>query len=126
MIRLLILVMVGAIALALSYFMLKSVPMFIKMLTVGGGLAAAFIAVGLQGDNPFYMPFLAIVGVALIVSLIYTKILEKQKNDRLSQSEEKRTRRVIDKSQSDISGGSNSKAYTMESIESGKGEHQVG
>lgn len=126
MIRLLILIMVGAIALSLSYFTLKRVPMFIKMLTVGGGLAAAFIAIMLQGDNPFYMPVLALVGVALISSLIYTKILEKQKNDRLTQSEERRTRRVIEKSQASLSGGSSSNTFAMQSVESGKGEQRVG
>lgn len=126
MIRILILIMAGAIVLALSYFLMKKIPLLQKMLVVGGGLLAAMAAILLQDNNPIYMPFLAIVGVALIASLLYTKIMESKKNARMKESEERRTRRTIEKSQDNSSKTAMADAFSMQSVEISKEERKIG
>ena len=118
MIRLLILVMAGAIALTLAYFFFKSVPMAKKMLAVGGGLAAAIAAVALQGNNPFYMPFLVIIGVALLATLVYMKLEEKRKLEQQRYAEERKSRLAAASSQKNTSGN----RFSMSPVETGKGE----
>lgn len=118
MIRLLILVMVGAIALALAYFFFKSIPTAKKMLAVGGGLAAAMAAVALQGNYPFYMPFLAIIGVALLATLIYIKLEEKRQLEQQRYVEERKSRLAAASSQKKSTGHQ----FSMSSVETGKGE----
>ncbi|MBU9672905.1 hypothetical protein KQ939_06880 [Planococcus sp. CP5-4] len=118
MIRLLILVMVGAIALALAYFFFKSIPMAKKMLAVGGGLAAAIAAVALQGNDPFYMPFLAIIGVALLATLVYMKLEEKRQLEQQRYAEERKSRLAAASSPKNASGN----RFSMSPVETGKGE----
>lgn len=118
MIRLLILVMAGAIALALAYFFFKSIPMAKKILAVGGGLAAAMAAVALQGNDSFYTPFLAIIGIALLATLIYMKIVEKQQVKKQRHAEEKKTRQVAELSQNNAA----ESRFSMSPVETGKGE----
>lgn len=93
MIRLLILIIAGAIALALAYFFFKSIPFARKMLVVGGGFLAAFVAVAMQGAYPIYMPFLAIIGLALLAALFYMKLVEKQKLEKQRHAEERKLKR---------------------------------
>lgn len=118
MIRLLILVMVGAIALALAYFFFKSIPMDKKMLAVGGGLTAAIAAIALQGNYPFYMPFLAIVGVALLATLVYMKLEEKRQLEKQRHAEERKTRLAAASLPKTATGSQ----FNMSSVETGKGE----
>ena len=118
MIRLLILVMVGAIALALAYFFFKPVPMGKKMLAVGGGLAAAIAAVALQGNYPFYMPFLAIVGVALIATLFSMKLEEKKQLEKQRYAEERKSRLTAASSPQTATGN----RFSMDPVQTGKGE----
>ncbi|WP_341960819.1 hypothetical protein NM897_13320 [Planococcus maritimus] len=92
MVRFLVLIMVGAIALAIAYFSVKSVALSKKVLVVGGGLAAALAAIALQGDNPFYMPLLAILGVALLATLVYMKLDEKQQFEQQRYVKERKMR----------------------------------
>lgn len=93
MVRILILVIFAAIAFALAYFLMKSIPMKQKMLILGGAVAAAAIGVLMQNAFPLYMPLLAIVAVSLIATLIYMKQLEKTQNERKRQFEERRAAR---------------------------------
>lgn len=126
MIRLLILMMLGAIALAISYFFFKSVPMGRKMLVVGGGLFAALTATALQLNNPFYVSVLAIVGVALLLSLIYMKVIEKNQNEKMKQSSERKSRMAVGASVKKSRDSDLAKAFTMESIEMDEGERKLG
>lgn len=92
MIRFLVLIMAGAIAGALAYFFIKSISTGKKILVIGGGLAAALAAIALQGNNPFYMPLLAIIGVALLATLVYMKLDEKQQSEQQRYVKEKKMR----------------------------------
>ncbi len=118
MIRLLILVMAGAIALTLAYFFFKLVPMAKKMLAVGGGLAAAIAAVALQGNYQFYMPFLAILGVALLATLVYMKLEDKRQLEQQRYAEERRSRLAAASSPKNAPGN----RFGISPVETGKGE----
>ncbi|PKH08470.1 hypothetical protein [Planomicrobium sp. MB-3u-38] len=126
MIRLLILIMLGAIALGVSYFFFKSVPMGRKMLVVGGGLFAALAAAALQMNNPLYIPVLVIVGVALLLSLIYMKVVEKNQNEKMKQSSERKSRMAVESSLKKSKDSDLAKAFTIESIEMDEGERKFG
>ena len=78
MIRLLILLIFAAIAFAIAYFFLKSVPMAKRITVLGGGFLAAIIGILLQSMMSFYMALLAIVAISLLIALVYTKRSEKQ------------------------------------------------
>ncbi|WP_404337429.1 hypothetical protein [Planococcus rifietoensis] len=118
MIRLLILVMVGAIALAIAYFFFKQITMGKKMLSIGGGLTAAIAAVALQGSYPFYMPFLAIVGVALLATLSFMKLEEKRRHENLRYVEERKSRLAAASSSTTAT----ENRFSMDPVETGKGE----
>lgn len=92
MIRILILLILGAATFSLSYFFFKSIPLGKKMLVVGGGLAAAVIGVFLQAGYPLYMSLLVLVAVSLLVTLIYMRVLEREQLKRQQRINERRAK----------------------------------
>lgn len=93
MIRLLILLIFAAIAFAVAYFFLKSVPKAKKITVLGGGILAAVIGILLQSAMPFYMALLAIVAISLLIALVYTKQMEKEQQLQKQQAEERKAAR---------------------------------
>lgn len=93
MIRLLFLIIIAAIVFTLVYFGLKTIPLARKMTVVGGALAAAAVAVVMQSGFAWYLPVLALVGVSLLASLVYMKLLEKEEREKELEAEERKIRR---------------------------------
>src|SRR5690606_12982746 len=93
MIQIFILIIVAAITVPLAYFGLKTIPLARKMTVVGGALAAAAVAVLMQSGFAWYLPVLALVGVSLLASLIYMKLLEKEEKEKELEAEERKIRR---------------------------------
>lgn len=118
MVRLLILIMLGSVALAIAHFFFKSIPMGKKIITVGGGLIAAMAAVALQGNYPSYMLLIAIVGVALLVTLVYVKLEEKRQLEKQRYAKERKGRVAAASSSKNTTENS----FSMNPVETGKGE----
>ncbi|RNF40929.1 hypothetical protein [Planococcus salinus] len=95
MVRLLILLIFAAILLALPYFLFKSISFVKKMLFVGGSLAAAAVGLFMQMSFPWHMVLLGIVAVALLVSLVFMKLLEKEQAEKQRLHEERKSRRSV-------------------------------
>lgn len=93
MVRILILVIFAAIALTLAYTFFKTIPMKKKMTIIAGAVAAAAVGVLLQSSLPLYTAMLAILAISLIGALVYTKLVEKDQQERKRQSEERRAAR---------------------------------
>lgn len=93
MVRILILVIFAAIAFALAYTFFKTIPMKKKMTIIAGAVAAAAVGVLLQSSLPLYTAMLAILAISLIGALVYTKLVEKDQQERKRQSEERRAAR---------------------------------
>ena len=93
MVRILILIIIAAIVLSLPYFLFKTIPFIKKMLFAAGSLAAAAAGLLLQLSYPFYMALLAIVAVALLASIVFMKLLEKEEAEKQRLLEERKTRR---------------------------------
>jgi len=49
-----------------------------KIALVGGVVSASAIAIWMQGNFAWYMSFLAILGLSLVASLLYMKIIERE------------------------------------------------
>ena len=93
MVRILILLIIAAIVLSLPYFLFKTIPFIKKMLFAAGSLVAAAAGLLLQVSYPLYMALLAIVAVALLASLVFMKVLEKEEAEKQRLLEERKARR---------------------------------
>lgn len=85
MVRILSFIIVAAIALALVYFLGKSASKKKFMILLGSGILAAAVGVFMQTTFPLYQSLLGMMAVALIATIIYMKVLEKEqiKNQQL-------------------------------------------
>lgn len=93
MIRLLILLILAAIAITIAYFQFQAVPTAKKMILLGGSIAAAAIGLFMQSSFPFYMSLLGLVAVSLLATLIFMKWSEKEQQKKLRLLEERRASR---------------------------------
>lgn len=132
MVRLLILIIIGAAALSLAYFFFRSIPFSKKMPVVGGGFAAALIGAFLQMGYPIYMPLLALVGVSLLASLVYMKLLEKEQMEKQRLVEERKMRNHMSSptpaysESKPIHENTINKSFGMQSISLGEEDHKLG
>ena len=90
MIRILIFIIVAAVVLPLTYFYFKQVPLAKRMTIAGGGLAAAAIAILMQGAYAWYLVALALLGVSFLAAFIFMKLVEKEQNEKQRLAEERR------------------------------------
>lgn len=90
MVRILIFIMLAAIALALAYFLGKSASKKKFMLLLGSGILAAAVGVLMQAVFPLYQSLLGVLAVALIAALTYMKVLEKEQMKNQQLLEERR------------------------------------
>lgn len=96
MVRILIFIMVAAIAMALVYFIGKSSSKKKFMILLGSGILAAAVGVFMQTAFPLYQSLLGMLAVALIAAMIYMKVLEKEqmKNEQLLEERRSNKSRV--------------------------------
>lgn len=90
MIRLLLFVILAAVVLPVAYLLFKQVPLAKRMTIAGGGLAAAAIALLMQGTYAWYLVALALLGVSFLAAFVYMKLIEKEQNEKLRLAEERR------------------------------------
>ncbi|WP_223638253.1 hypothetical protein [Planococcus sp. 4-30] len=90
MIRILIFIILAAVVLPLTYLLFKQVPLAKRMTIAGGGLAAAGIAILMQGAYAWYIVALALLGVSFLAAFIFMKLVEKEQNEKQRMMEERR------------------------------------
>lgn len=90
MIRMLVFVILVAIVVPLTYFRFKQVPLVKRLIVSGGGLAAAAIALLMQGNYAWYMVVLALVGVSFLAAFAFMKLVEKEQLEKVRLAEERR------------------------------------
>lgn len=90
MIRILIFIILAAVVLPLAYLLLKQVPLAKRMTIAGGGLAAAAVALVMQGSYAWYLTALALLGVSFLAAFIYMKLVEKEQKEKQRLAEERR------------------------------------
>lgn len=90
MIRILIFIILAAVVLPLAYILFKQVPLAKRMTIAGGGLAAAAIAILMQGAYAWYMVALALLGVSFLAAFVFMKLVEKEQNEKQRLAEERR------------------------------------
>ncbi|ANU12804.1 hypothetical protein [Planococcus halocryophilus] len=90
MIRILIFVILAAVVLPLTYLLFKQVPLAKRMTIAGGGIAAAGIAILMQGAYAWYIVALALLGVSFLAAFVYMKLVEKEQREKLRLVEERR------------------------------------
>ena len=90
MIRILIFVILAAVVLPLTYLYFKQVPLAKRMIIAGGGLAAAGIAILMQGAYAWYIVALALLGVSFLAAFAFMKLVEKEQNEKQRLIEERR------------------------------------
>ncbi|MGH2318267.1 hypothetical protein ACRC6Q_10875 [Planococcus sp. SE5232] len=90
MIRILIFIILAAVVLPLTYLLFKQVPLAKRMTIAGGGLAAAGIAILMQGAYAWYIVALALLGVSFLAAFIFMKLVEKEQNEKQRLMEERR------------------------------------
>ena len=96
MVRILIFIMLAAIALAIIYFIGRSASKKNFMILLGSGILAAAVGVFMQTTFPLYQALLGMLTVALIAAMIYMKVLEKEqmKNEQLLEERRNNKTRV--------------------------------
>ena len=73
MIRILIFIILAAVVLPLKYLLFKQVPLAKRMTIAGGGLAAAGLAILMQGAYAWYIVALALLGVSFLAAFAFMK-----------------------------------------------------
>lgn len=94
MIRILFLIIIAAVVLPLAYLLFKQMPLVKRMTIAGGGVAAAGIAILMQGTSPWYFVALALLGVSFLAAFIYMKIVEKEQSEKQRLAEERREQKL--------------------------------
>ena len=90
MVRVLIFIMLAAIAWALAYFLRKSEKNKKFMILFGSSILAAAVGVIMQVEFLLYQSLLGMLAVALVAALIYMKMLEKEQMKNQQLLEERR------------------------------------
>lgn len=94
MIRILLFIILAAVVLPLAYLLFKQVPLMKRMTVAGGGVAAAGVAILMQGTYPWYFVALALIGVSFLAAFVYMKLVEKEQQEKQRLAEERREQKL--------------------------------
>lgn len=93
MIKLLIWIMISAAVMAGVVFFKKTENKKKTYIVAAGSLLASAVALYMQGSFAWHMSLLAILGLSLVTALLYMKIEEREKQEKVKLKEERLERK---------------------------------
>ncbi|MFP3323718.1 hypothetical protein R0K05_11540 [Planococcus sp. SIMBA_160] len=93
MIRMLIFIIIATIVLLTAYFFFKQVSLAKRIITAGGLLFSSAVGILMQGSFAWHMSLLAILGLSLVTALLFMKIEEREKKEKVKLKEERLERK---------------------------------